>query len=144
MSEIINWLRSRSDVHNVVFIYSYGGHTLDWSNVEAIEAAEAGEGADALDELGWKKSGNPIHESDKQVWMEAISEVFDGREYAPYEWKQIIHPQDSTITIDYLSDMDDDTWFAIFTYQEGNRKEYQTYTKHQMMDKLEEAFPASS
>jgi len=100
MSEIINWLRSRNDNSEVVFIYSYGGHTMNWEDPDNIDAAESGEGADSVDALGWKKTGNIIKTESKQDWMDAILETFKDREYEPYEWKSTTHPRDSNIHID--------------------------------------------
>ena len=113
---------------------------MDWTDPANIDAAESGEGADSVDILGWKKTGNAIKAELKQDWMDAISETFDGREYPPYEWKHIIHPDNSNIEIDYLVDMDDDTWFAIFTYTKGKLVD-EDWSKAIMKDKLEQAFP---
>jgi len=140
MSEIINWLRSRNDNSEVVFIYSYGGHTMNWEDPDNIDAAESGEGADSVDALGWKKTGNIIKTESKQDWMDAILETFKDREYEPYEWKSTTHPRDSNIQIDYLLDNDGDTWFGIFTYTKGKLAD-EDWTKGLMMDKLEQAFP---
>ena len=140
MGEVINWLRSRNDQVDL-FIYSMGGHTIDWSEADAVDDTAAGTGSDDVEELGWKKSGNAIRSSAKQDWMDAIYETFKGRAYDPYVWKQQYHPKDPNIQIDYLVDMDGDTWFAIFTYAKGKMVDEVKLSVQQMVDKLEGAFP---
>jgi hypothetical protein len=118
-----------------------GGKTIDWSEADAVDDAAAGTGSEDVEELGWKKSGNAIRSSAKQDWMDAIYETFKGRAYDPYVWKQQYHPKDPNIQIDYLVDMDGDTWFAIFTYAKGKMVDEVKLSVQQMVDELEGAFP---
>jgi|TARA_B100001996_G_C18264641_1_gene440604 hypothetical protein len=133
MSEIINWLRGSGMLHT---ISSLGGHTMDWGESADVISAQNGEGSQPEEALNWSKTGNII--SNKQHWMDAISETFDGRSYEPYEWKEFQHPTDPNVSIDALIDKDGDTWFIIWTYKDGSPKER---SRLEILDKVGEAFP---
>ena len=111
---------------------------MDWTNEEDVISAQNGDGSQPEEALNWSKTGNII--SNKQHWMDAISETFDGRSYEPYEWQEFQHPHDRNILIDALIDKDGDTWFAIWTFKDGAPKEM---TRLEILDKVEEAFPDS-
>lgn len=138
MSEVINWLRLKPTADNL-FIYAYGASSVEWEDGDAVESAAKGVGADDVPALDWMARGNPIKLADKQIWMDTISELFDNKEFKPYEWKTITHPNDDTVDIDYFKDKDGDTWFAIFTYNNG-RLPNADLTKQEIKDKLNEAY----
>ena len=138
MSEVINWLKAKPSRDNL-FIYAFGGSTMSWEDGDSVDSAAKGVGADDVTALNWVASGNAIKLADKQIWMDTISEVFAQKEFKPYEWKTITHPNDDNVDIDYFNDKDGDTWFAIFNYNHGRLPEADL-TKQDIKDKLDDAF----